>query len=167
MQIRIENKNDYAAVFALNASAFENETEAKLVEALRKEARPVISLVAEEDEDLVGHIMFTPARIDGFSSLKIMGLAPMAVDPDKQNAGIGSALVRAGFERCKKLGYGAVVVLGHPGYYPRFGFVTASKAGIKCEFEVPAEAFMVKELEPGYLQDVYGVIRYHDVFKNL
>lgn len=55
----------------------------------------------------------------------------------------------------------------HPGYYPRFGFVTASKTGIKCEFEVPAEAFMVKELEPGYLQEVYGVIRYHDVFKNL
>lgn len=81
-----------------------------------------------------------------------MGLAPMAVAPERQRQGIGSALVRAGLDRCKEPGFGAIVVLGHPEYYPRFGFSIAKRFDIGCEYEVPDEVFMVMELQPGYLR---------------
>lgn len=93
-----------------------------------------------------------------------MGLAPMAVMPAAQRRGIGSALIRSGLERCAQLGYSAVVVLGHPEYYPRFGFVPASRFGIGCEYEVPDEVFMALELEPGALTGMSGTIRYHPAF---
>ena len=96
-----------------------------------------------------------------------MGLAPMAVAPSHQHQGIGSALVRAGLERCKALGAGAVIVLGHPEYYPRLGFSPAVRFGIGCEYDAPQEAFMVVELQPGYLRGVSGTIQYHDAFKNV
>jgi putative acetyltransferase len=96
-----------------------------------------------------------------------MGLAPMAVLPARQRQGIGSALVRDGLGRCRELGYEAVVVLGHPGYYPRFGFVPASRFGIGCEYDVPAEVFMALELVPGALRGKPGTIRYHPAFAEL
>ncbi|MDH3444329.1 MAG: N-acetyltransferase, partial [Deltaproteobacteria bacterium] len=94
----------------------------------------------------------------------IMGLAPMAVSPDHQRKGVGSALVRAGLEECKKLGFGAVVVLGHPRFYPRFGFTPAVRFGVGCEYDVPEETFMLMELRPGYLGGASGKIRYHSAF---
>lgn len=96
-----------------------------------------------------------------------MGLAPMAVTPAHQNKGIGSALVRAGLERCKALGFGAIVVLGRSEYYPRFGFSPSTRFGIGCEYEAPEEAFMVVELQPGYLRGKSGTIKYHAAFKNV
>lgn len=111
--------------------------------------------------------MFSPVSLSGHPGLKIMGLAPMAVLPVNQNKGIGSALVRAGLERCKDLGFGAVVVLGHPKYYPRFGFLPSSHFGIGCEYDAPEEAFMVVELQPGYLRGSSGTIKYHAAFKNV
>jgi putative acetyltransferase len=167
MLVRDEKERDRTAVHALNASAFETSAEAELVDALREQARPVISLVAEHTDAVVGHIMFSPVSLSGHTDLKIMGLAPMAVAPEYQRQGIGSALVRAGLDRCKELGFGAVVVLGHPEYYPRFGFSSAKRFDIGCEYEVPEEVFMVMELQPGYLRGNSGIIKYHAAFSNV
>lgn len=142
MQIRPERAADIPAIHAVNRAAFETSTEADLVDALRQRAEPIISLVAENAGSIVGHILFSPVTLLGHEELSIMGRAPMAVLPAEQRRGIGSALVRAGLERCKQLPCGAVVVLGHPDYYPRFGFVPASRFGLACEYDVPDEAFM-------------------------
>lgn len=167
MLIRAEEQSDRADVHALNVSAFATPAEADLVDALRAEAKPVVSLVAEQDGAVVGHILFSPVTLSGGAGLKIMGLAPMAVAPSRQRRGIGSALVRAGLQRCRAQGVGAVVVLGHPGYYPRFGFSPSSRFGIDSEYDVPAEAFMVCELEPGFLREAAGTIRYHAAFADI
>jgi putative acetyltransferase len=167
MLIRSEEPKDYPGIYAVNASAFETPAEANLVEALRKEISPIISLVAEENEAIVGHILFSPVTLSGHAELKIMGLGPMAVVPAHQHNGIGSALVRAGVERCKELGYGAAVVLGHRGYYPRFGFTPSIDYGIRSEYDVPQDVFMVMELQPGYLRGATGIIQYHAAFNNV
>jgi putative acetyltransferase len=164
--VRKEETKDLAAVHTLNACAFGSPAEANLVDTLRKQANPVVSLVAEDNQTIVGHIMFSPVSLSGHPELKIMGLAPMAVKPTHQNKGIGTALVHAGLEHCRDLGYGAVVVLGHPGYYPRFGFAPSTHFGIDCEYEAPEEAFMLVELQPGYLRGKSGTIKYHAGFKN-
>jgi len=111
--------------------------------------------------------MFSPVTLSGHADLKIMGLAPMAVAPEQQNKGIGSALVRAGLERCKGLGFGAAVVLGHTWFYPRFGFVPSVRYGIGCEYEVPQDVFMVMELQPGYLREATGIIKFHAAFNGV
>lgn len=166
MRVREEEKRDRDAVHALHVAAFETSAEANLVDALREQARPVLSLVAEEAERIVGHIMFTPVSLSGHADRRIMGLAPMAVSPDRQRKGIGSALVRAGLEQCRDLGFGAVVVLGHPSFYPRFGFQPASRVGVACEYDAPADAFMLVELVPGYMRGAAGTVQFHPAFEN-
>lgn len=161
VHIRTEEEQDWADVQAVNESAFERTAEAHLVAALREQAHPVISLVAEHGDAIVGHIMFSPVVLPVRPELRLMGLAPMAVAPEHQRKGIGSALVRVGLEQCKQLDFGAVVVLGHPEYYPRFGFSAAMRLSIGCEYEVPEEAFMVVELQPGYLHGASGKVKYH------
>jgi putative acetyltransferase len=167
MLIRAEEDKDSAAVHAINTAAFETSGEARLAAILREEAQPVISLVAEENDEVVGHILLSPVSLSGHAHLKVMGLGPMAVLPQLQRKGIGSALVRAGLEQSKQLGFGAVVLVGHPEFYSRFGFRPASRFHITCEFEVPEEAFMAVELEPGFLADVHGVIKYHPAFRDV
>jgi putative acetyltransferase len=167
MLIRTEEQKDWAAVRAVNISAFETPTEANLVDALRDQAQPLVSLVAEENGVIVGHIMFSPVSLSGHPALKIMGLAPMAVAPEHQRKGMGSALVRSGLEQCKLLDFGAVVVLGHPDYYPRFGFLPSARFGISCEYEVPEEVFMVVELQAGFLRGASGEIKYHAAFSDV
>ena len=164
MLIRPEERRDWAAVHAVNLSAFETPEEANLVDALREHARPIVSLVAEDDGAIVGHIMFSPVSLAGHPELRIMGLAPMAVVPPHQRKGIGSALVRAGLEQCRQLGFRAVVVLGHPSYYPRFGFSPSASYGVGCEYDVPQEAFMVVELHAGFLRGASGKVKYHPAF---
>jgi putative acetyltransferase len=166
MHIRPEKSDEVAAVRAVNLAAFATRTEADLVDALRAQVNPFISLVAEGESGgpIVGHICFSPATLSGHGALAIMALAPMAVLPADQRRGIGSALVRAGIEQCRLLGCGAVVVLGHPDFYPRLGFVPASRFGIRSEYDVPDEVFMALELEPGALQGRAGTIRYHAAF---
>ena len=167
MVIRDETRRDHEAVRELNEAAFESDAEARLVDALREQATPVVSLVAEEDSAIVGHILFSPVTLTDHESLGIMGLAPMAVAPSRQRQGIGSSLVRAGLDRCRDLGAGAVVVLGHPEFYPRFGFVPSTRFDIGCEYDVPEDVFMVTELKPGFLRGTSGTIRYHPAFGEL
>jgi putative acetyltransferase len=164
MNIRPESVDDIAAIHAVNSAAFESRAEADLVDALRSAANPIVSLVADDDGRIVGHILFSPVTLSGHRGAQIMGLAPMAVLPSEQRRGIGSRLIAAGVERCRELGYGAVIVLGHADYYPRFGFTPAARFGLTSEYDVPDEAFMAIELTPGFLSGMSGTIRYHPLF---
>lgn len=164
MVVRPEQSADAPAVRRVHLAAFDTSVEADLVDALRINARPLVSLVAEQNGEIVGHILFSPVSLSGHPGLSLMGLAPMAVRPTQQRSGIGSALVRAGLQRCQQLGVGAIVVLGHPNYYPRFGFQQSAHFGIKSEYDAPAEAFMVLELQHGYLGARSGVIKFHPAF---
>ncbi len=167
MLIRAEEERDWAAVYPLNVAAFETTTEADLVDTLRCEPMLVISLVADDAGKIVGHIMFSPVVLTDHPDLRIMGLAPMAVAAPRRRSGIGTLLVRAGLDGCIQIGAGAVVVLGHPAYYPRFGFVPAVNFAMRCEYDVPAEAFMLMELRPGYLRGATGTVKYLAAFDNL
>jgi putative acetyltransferase len=164
MRVRPETEADRAGVRVVNEAAFETPAEADLVEALRDRGVSLVSLVAEVDGEVIGHILFSPVSLNGHANLNLMGLGPMAVAPDRQRKGVGSALVRQGLMCCKDLGARAVVVVGHPEYYPRFGFAPASRYALRCEYDVPEDVFMVAELEAGALNGVYGVVRYHDAF---
>lgn len=166
--VRAETPEEMEAVRRVNESAFGRAEEANLVDALRAAARPHISLVAEAGGMVVGHIFFSPVTLEtGDKGRAIFGLAPMAVLPEHQNQGVGSRLVREGLSECRRIGCGAVVVLGHPAYYPRFGFVPASSKGLRCEYPVPDEAFMVAELMPGGLLSARGLVKYHPEFGNV
>ena len=167
MLIRTERESDRDAVRAVNVSAFDTPSEANLVDTLREQAEPIVSLVAEVNGEVLGHIMFSLVALSGYPNLKVMGLAPMAVVPEHQSKGIGSALVRAGLEQCRQLGSTAVVVLGHPEYYLRFGFSPSSRSGIDSEYEVPEEVFMAMELQPGALSGKTGRVKYHAAFSNV
>ena len=164
MMIRREEARDIGEVRIVNQRAFGQPDEAGIVDALRGLA-DAISLVAAMDDQVVGHILFTPVSIDGADPrLVASGLAPMAVIPEFQRRGIGSALVHAGLEACRAAGHDLVVVLGHAEYYPKFGFVTAAKHGLRCEYPVPPEVFMVNELRPGSLARARGLVRYRPEF---
>jgi putative acetyltransferase len=164
LQIRAQRPTDAAAIRHVTIAAFGTAVEANLVEALLAEAEPVVSLVAEDAGALVGHILFSPVTLSSEPQLPVMGLAPMAVLPARQRQGIGSALVREGLTECYRRGIGALVVLGHPAYYPRFGFRPASHFGIVSEYDVPDDVFMALELAPGVLEGKAGTVRYHPAF---
>jgi putative acetyltransferase len=162
--IRTETAGDIPAIRQVNELAFGQPDEAHLVDALRSAAHPHISLVAECRGQSVGHIFFSPVTLGAEdAAFPIFGLAPMAVLPEYQKQGIGSRLVREGLKECQRIGCDVVVVVGHPEYYPRFGFVPASQKGLRCEYSVPDEAFMVAELKPNALRG-RGLLRYRPEF---
>jgi len=166
--IRAERPDDIAAIHEVHELAFGRPAEADLVDTLRASRKATLSLVAVEDEHIVGHIFFSPVTIDaGDRTFPAVGLAPMAVLPERQRCGIGSQLVKAGLLECRNAGYECVVVLGHPTYYPRFGFVPASRYGLKSEYEVPDEAFMVLAWHEGVLKDRGGIARYQPEFRGV
>jgi len=168
MIIRLEKPEDQIGIRHINTEAFDTDAEANLIDALRKSGIPLISLVAEQNGELVGHILFSPVTLEADNcGISIAGLAPMAVAPAFQKREIGSMLVEEGLKYCKKAGYAAVVVLGHPDYYPRFGFIPSVNYGIKSQFDVPAEVFMAKELRKGALADCNGIVKYHKIFNQL
>ena len=160
--VRFEEPRDEAAVREVNDAAFGAPLEGSLVDALRGSAGS-LSLVATIDDRVVGHILFTSVSIEANEKVRVAGLGPMSVLPGLQRRGIGSQLVMAGLESCRREGYSAVVLVGHPAYYPRFGFVPGDTRGLACEFTVPREAFMVLEFEPGLLKDG-GLVRYRPEF---
>jgi putative acetyltransferase len=165
--IRPEGPDDRQAVFDVNQAAFGRDEEARLVEALRRSPAfiPQLSLVAVGDSRVVGHILFTRIKVRGASQTHdALALAPMAVLPTHQKRGIGSALVMGGLENARDLGHGVVIVVGHPEYYPRFGFAPARPLGIAAPFEVPNEAFMVLELQPNALRGIQGQVEYPKEF---
>lgn len=165
MLIREEKPEDLAGIRAVVAAAFGRAAEADIVDALRERAQPFVSLVAEHQGEVVGHVLFTPVTVAGMADTKMMGLAPMAVAPTYQVRGVGTALVLTGFEQLRLQGMTAVVVVGHPSYYPRFGFVPASGFGLTSEYNVPDDVFMACELDPGALQGTTGLISYHPAFR--
>jgi predicted N-acetyltransferase YhbS/GrpB-like predicted nucleotidyltransferase (UPF0157 family) len=162
--VRPEIPTDHDGIAAVHRAAFGRAAEAALVEALRAEVPSRLSLVAAGRDGVQAHVLFTPVTIDGWPDAPLMGLAPLAVAPAVQRQGLGAALVRAGLERCAEAGAVAVVVLGHPEYYPRFGFTRADGYGLGCEFPCRPEAFMVCELRPGALSGRRGLVRYHAAF---
>ena len=163
--IRVEEPTDGLAVRAVNERAFEEPTEADLVDELRRTCRESLSLVAVDDI-VVGHILFTPAVVSCPDRRVVgMGLAPIAVAPEYQRRGIGSALVRRGLEMLNERGCPFVIVLGHPGFYPRFGFRRASALGLSCQLDgIPDEALMVLILDAQAMEGVSGVAKYRDEF---
>jgi putative acetyltransferase len=163
--IRVEEAQDIPQVRTVNERAFDQPAEADVVDKLRGVCDDYLALVADDD-GIVGQIVFTPAVVEGPGRTVVgMGLAPLAVIPDRQRRGIGSALTRRGLEILRERGYPFVIVLGHPDYYPRFGFELASAHGLTCQWEgVPDEAFMVLILDAGVMEGVSGVAAYRDEF---
>jgi putative acetyltransferase len=163
--VREEEAADYAAVRLVNERAFGQPNEADLVDALRRAASPQISLVAVSGGRVVGHIFFSPVMVEADdNSFMAMGLAPMAVLSEFQRQGIGSQLVREGLAGCSRIGQDIVFVLGHPDFYPRFGFTPAGPRGFRSEYDVPDEVFMVAELRPGALAGRRGLVKYRPEF---
>jgi len=168
MIIREEIPDDVSGIKVVNKAAFETDGEADIVDLLREKDLFILSLVAEIEDQIVGHILFTPASINyKDESFEVAGLAPMAVLPKFQKEGIGKALVNKGLELLHDTKYEAVIVLGHPEYYPKFGFEPASKYGIIYEHEVPDEAFMAIELKEGSLKNIHGIAKYQPEFNEL
>ena len=166
LSIRREIPEDIDSVRYVNEQAFGRKKEAELVDKLRNRGVLTISLVAIQDGEIVGHIAFSPVVIEsGLSSFEAIALAPMAVLPAYQRKGIGSQLVRAGLKECQRLGHDIVVILGHPDYYPRFGFVLAKTKGIDCEFKAPEEAWMILELREGALAGRRGIVKFQPEFR--
>jgi putative acetyltransferase len=165
MIIRTEKIEDHEAVREVNLKAFPTDVEATLVEKLRS-SMDVISLVAVCDDKVVGHILFSPLTIENDEeSLPALILAPIAVLPEYQKQGIGTKLVESGIIECRNQNHSIIILVGHPEYYPRFGFKSAEKNGIQHPFEVPEDVFMVYELVPDALRNVNGVLKYSEPFE--
>jgi putative acetyltransferase len=159
--IRAETIEDHTEIHSVIESAFGQASEADLFEALRGTASPQISLIAVQDNRIVGHIFFSPVSVESAGDIfTAMGLAPLAVLPEFHKRGIGSRLIQEGLMECQRIGHDIVFVVGHPNYYPRFGFTVAKEKGFRCEFPVPDEAFMVAELKPGALSGKQGLVKY-------
>ncbi len=165
MEVRAEKPEDVGAIRKVNIVAFGRENEANLVDQLRGVAS-TFSFVALQSEQVVGHIFFSPVSVEGecADNLFMLGLAPMAVLPDYQRQGIGSLLIQHSLEEHAQLGCRVVVVVGYPEYYPRFGFIPAKEKGLRCEYTVSDEAFMVLELESGALEGCSGTVKYRSEF---
>ena len=165
-----EKPEDIQDIRSVLIDAFEGPGEADVVDQLRQACPTFLSLVAKIDKKVVGYILFTPAQLvpnEGWT-IEGLGLAPLAVLPDYQNQGIGIALCVAGLTRAALAGYPFVAVLGHPAYYPRFGFKPASTYGIKSSFQdVPDDAFMIKILNPKIMTDAQGVVYYRQEFNSV
>ena len=164
IEIRKEKQSDSDAIYRLNMAAFDNGPEAALVDKLRASCEDYLSFVAVEDGVVVGHILFTPVTVEGCTTIG-MGLAPMAVLPSHQRKGIGSQLVSHGLEFLRTIACPFVIVLGHPEYYPRFGFELGSKYRLVSQWEgVPDDAFMALIFDKAALPESGGTVRYMDEF---
>jgi len=165
--IRPEEPSDIPAIAEIHRSAFGGDIEAKIVEAVRASPAFIrdLSLVTVKDGYVVGHILFSPVRIEtDSSSSPALALAPIAVRPGYQRQGVGSMLVEEGLRRCRGLGHSIVIVVGEPSFYTGFGFTPARARGLEAPFPVPDEAFMVRELQGGALGGITGMVCYPSPF---
>jgi len=165
--IRPETPEDIPAIFEVSFQAFAHYDEANLVNTLRDSNifNPELSLVAVCGDRIIGHIMFPPITIESpLASAPAVALAPLVVHPDYQCLGVGSALIEEGLNACRSLGHRIVIVVGHPGYYPRYGFSSARSHGILAPFVVADDVFMVLGLVPGALDGIRGTVRYPEAF---
>jgi putative acetyltransferase len=165
LNVRLERPGDAGAVRAVEVAAFGQPDEAELVDALRDSGDAVLSVVAEEHDRIIGHVLFSRLRIhiDNGEVVPALALAPMAVVPERQRQGIGSALLTAALHECRARGERIVIVLGHVDFYPRFGFSHDRAARLDSEFQ--GEAFMALELAPGALQGLAGRVEYAAPFR--
>jgi len=161
--IRAAKPADALAIAALNRAAFGGEDEVGIVEHLRRDRLVAVELVAERDGTIIGHILLSwlPAMMDG-RTVKALALAPMAVLPGSQKQGFGGRLIAAALDEARAAGAEAVIVLGHPDYYPRFGFSAALAQNLASPFT--GEAFMALELVPGALAGERGSVSYPAAF---
>lgn len=166
--IRAEQEKDISSIQTVNQLAFGGDNEVKLVDAIRGSQFfiPELSLVAvNDDNEVIGHILFSVIHVETEAGVvPTLGLAPMAVLPEHQNSGVGSTLVREGLKKSTELGYEHVMVLGHPNFYPKFGFVPSRSKGIEPPFPVRDEVFMVLELTPDALRGIQGTVKYPPAF---
>lgn len=166
IDIRLETSDLISSIRKVLLAAFPLADESTVVDELRAANALPISLVAIEGGRVVGHIAFSPVSIEPEppASLVVMALPPLAVAPDAQRRGIGSALVQGGLKACADSGCDGVVVLGDPGYYRRFGFVPAAERGLRCLFDAPPEAFMTWEAASGRLPVHEAMVHFHAAF---
>ena len=163
--VRAEQAQDIPGVREVNQSAFGQPQEGRIVDALRDACRDVLSLVAVYRERVIGHILFSPVSIAMQErTVTGMGLAPMSVLPEFQKKGIGTTLVRTGIFSLRARACPFIIVLGHPQYYPRFGFEKASVYHIESEWDVPEEAFMIMVLDDIAMKGVQGTACYRPEF---
>lgn len=163
MRVRPEQPEDYESIDIVVGAAFGHPDEAELVRRLRqsREHLPALTLVAVTGDQVVGHIMFSRITIEP-SGDRGVALAPVSVVPERQGQGIGSGLVGAGLTEAERLGERFAIVLGHPGYYPRFGFKLAGPLGIEAPWDVPPEAWMIRRLAGAPPHP--GTVRYSAAF---
>lgn len=161
IEVREERHTDHAGIRDVNRRAFGRDQEADLVDALRANGAVSLSLVATENDHVVGHILYSPVLI---GTLEGVGLGPMAVLPEYQRRGVGSALVEAGNRQLEIAGCPFVVVLGHAAFYPRFGFQPARPIGVTCEWDVRDDVFMIRLLDSQKIRGVSGQARYRPEF---
>jgi len=165
IEIREERPDDVAAVRELNRRAFGQDQESNIVDALRANGAALLSLVATLNDRVVGHIMYSAVSVGG--NVKGAALGPMAVIPERQRQGIGSKLIEAGNQNLKNADCPFIIVVGHANYYPRFGFRPASEHGIKCEWDVPGDVFMLLVLDQVKMEGVSGLVKYRDEFSSV
>lgn len=159
--IRPEAREDLDGIRRVNWLAFEGGPEAGMVDALRAADAVTLSMVAVIGAEVVGHVLATPVTVrTDHGEEPLVGLGPVAVLPEQQGRGIGTLLIETTLELLREARHAGVVVLGHPNYYPRFGFIPAGRWSLQWDHEAPDEAFMALELSPGLLTDITGVVRF-------
>lgn len=179
IQIRSERAEDRGYVRHVNELAFERTVEADLIDALRAALAVTLSMVAVANTvegweasplggEIVGHALVTPVTVTSDDpneqEATLLGLGPVAVLPSHQRQGIGTLLIDTCLEDVRVTGHAGIVVVGHPGYFPRFGFIPASRWGLRRDGEMPNEVFMAMELTPGLLSGIHGTVRFRPEF---